>query len=237
MQSTELFDLAFFTCHKVEDTSILFYVYQLFILFFKKSELQVLSEFHQFFPHALFLLQDPIPDPALQLVILSPLSPPVCGSFWVSPYFYDLGTLEEYWSAALWNILPRVWRCLMISPGLWTWKRTTKSRALCMASPLGLQEVSLPYSLPGDLDRLVHVMGDRFLQGIVPEFFPYAPGRFFHILTKHVMLFHTSAPALWQQPVSGNSVPGAELPFPLWVCPLPIPACIRLPRSPADSSV
>ena len=73
---------------------------------------RVLSESHQFFPNALFLLQDPIqdpiPDPALQLVILSPSSPPVCGSFWVSPYFYDLGTLEEYWSAALWNILPRV---------------------------------------------------------------------------------------------------------------------------------
>ena len=83
----------------------------------------------------------------------------------------------------------------MISLGLWAREKTTKRRALSLASGPGLQGASLLHSLPGGLDRLVHVKGDRFLQGIVPEFFACTPERFFHKLTKHVMLFHTSIPA------------------------------------------
>ena len=37
IHSMELFDLAFFTYRKAYDTFILFYVYQLFILFKKKK--------------------------------------------------------------------------------------------------------------------------------------------------------------------------------------------------------
>ena len=108
----------------------------------------------------------------MQSVALSPLSPPLWDSFWAVPCFHGLGTLDEDWSAAPWHVLPRVWCLLVISLGLWAREETTKRRALSLASGPGLQEASLPYSLPGGLDRLVHMKGDRFLQGIVPEFFP-----------------------------------------------------------------
>ena len=158
---------------------------------FKKQKSKLFLDPDLFF----FLIQDPFPDPALQSVTLSPSSPLVWDNFWVIPCFHGLGTLDEVWSAAPWHVLPRVWCLLVIRLGLWAWKKAAKPRALSLASGPGLQGASLLHSLPGGLDHLVHVKGDRFLQGIVPEFFACTPERFFHKLTKHVMLFHTSAPA------------------------------------------
>ena len=104
---------------------------------------------------------------------MSSQSPPICDNFLVSPYFLDLGTFEEYWSNVSWTVPPRMFVCcLVISLGLWIWRKATRDEVPLPWHHTWGYMIS-PCLVPddGDLDHLVQVVLDKFLQGTVPSFF------------------------------------------------------------------